>query len=179
MLSIKIPASENWNERTQEFEYTNETVLKLEHSLVSVSKWEARWEKPFMSGNKTTEETVDYIRCMTITQNVNPNVYYSLTSKNIDDVIRYIAKPMTATTFTDRGGKSPSREQITAEIVYYQMIALNIPFECQKWHFNRLLTLIRVCNIKNQPAKKRSRADILRSNAALNAERREKFNTTG
>lgn len=181
MLRIVIPAGEEqWDERNQEFIYPKEQILQLEHSLVSLSKWESKYCKPFLDKQeKTFEETLDYIRFMTITQNVDPEVYSYLTISNIDEINRYIESPMTATTFSeDKPGKI-NREQITAEIVYYWMIALNIPFECQKWHLNRLLTLIRVCDIKNSPPKKRSRREIMKRNAALNAARRKRLNSKG
>lgn len=181
MLKLKIPLSpEGWDEEKQEFVAPKEQTLQLEHSLVSLSKWESKWCKPFLSKTeKTAEETIDYIRCMTITQNVDPEVYLHLTSANIADVNAYIDAPMTATTFRkDQGGKA-NREIITAELIYYWMIAQNIPFECQKWHLNRLLTLIRVCNVKNSPPEKRSKGDIMRQNAALNAARKKQLNSKG
>lgn len=180
MLQITIPAVEQWDERKQEFVTTKEQTLQLEHSLVSLSKWESKWCKAFLTKQeKTLEETLDYIKCMTITQNVDPEVYNYLTNKNIDEINKYIEAPMTATYFSDDKTVKTSREQITAELIYYWMIALNIPFECQKWHLNRLLTLIRVCNIKNQPPKKRSKKEIMSRNAALNAARRKQLNTKG
>ncbi len=180
MLQITIPAVEQWDERKQEFVTTKEQTLQLEHSLVSISKWESKWCKAFLTKQeKTIEETLDYIKCMTITQNVDPEVYNYLTNENIEEINKYIEAPMTATYFSDDKTAKPSREQITAELIYYWMIALNIPFECQKWHLNRLLTLIRVCNIKNQPLKKRSRKEIMSRNAALNAARRKQLNTKG
>ena len=171
MLQITIPASEKFDERTQEFVYTKEQTLQLEHSLVSLSKWESKWCKCFYSKQaKTYEETLDYIKCMTITQNVDPEVYNNLTQENLEQINKYIEAPMTATYFAeDRNGKY-SREQITS---------LNIPFECQKWHLNRLLTLVRVCNVKNQPPKKMSKSQIMSRNAALNAARRKQYNTKG
>ena len=180
MLRITIPAEEFWDEVNEEFIYTKEQTLQLEHSLVSLSKWESKWCKAFLTKQeKTFEETLDYIKCMTITQNVDPEVYNYLTNKNIEEINNYINAPMTATYFSDDKTVKPSREQITAELIYYWMIALNIPFECQKWHLNRLLTLIKVCNIKNQPPKKRSRKEIMSRNAALNAARRKRLNTKG
>jgi hypothetical protein len=180
MLRITIPAVEQWDERKQEFVTTKEQTLQLEHSLVSLSKWESKWCKAFLTKQeKTFEETLDYIKCMTITQNVDPEVYNYLTNKNIEEINHYIDAPMTATYFSDDKTVKSSREQITAELIYYWMIALNIPFECQKWHLNRLLTLIKVCNIKNQPPKKRSRKEIMSRNAALNAARRKQLNTRG
>ena len=180
MLRITIPAVELWDEAKQEFISTKEQTLSLEHSLVSLSKWESKWCKPFLTKQeKTFEETLDYIKCMTLTQNVDPEVYKYLTNGNIDEINRYIEAPMTATYFSeDKNGKT-SREQITAEIIYYWMISLNIPFECQKWHLNRLLTLIKVCSIKNTPPKKRSKKEIMSRNAALNAARRKRLNTKG
>ena len=178
MLLLTIPPIEMFNEKTSEFVYSKETKISLEHSLVSLSKWESRWNKPSLpKDNKTLEETIDYIRCMTITQNVDPEVYFRLTDENINTINKYIESPMTATTFSDNGHSS--REIITSELIYYWMISLNIPMECQKWHLNRLLTLIRVCNIKNAPAKKMSRREIMNRNAALNAARRKKLNSTG
>jgi len=180
MLQITIPAVELWDERKQEFVTTKEQTLSLEHSLVSLSKWESRWCKPFLTKQeKTFEETLDYIKFMTITQNVDPEIYRYLTNENINEINRYIEAPMTATYFSDEKNSKTNREQITAELIYYWMIALNIPFECQKWHLNRLLTLIKVCNIKNQPPKKRSKKEIMSRNAALNAARRKQLNTKG
>lgn len=180
MLQITIPAVEQWDENKQEFVFTKEQTLQLEHSLVSLSKWESKWCKAFLTKqDKTIEETLDYIRCMTLTQNVNPEIYQYLTNGNIDEVNRYIEAPMTATYFSEDNASKTSREQITAELIYYWMISLNIPFECQKWHLNRLLTLIKVCNIKNQPPKKRSKNEIMSRNAALNAARRKQSNTKG
>lgn len=180
MLQITIPAAELYDETKQEFIYTKEQTLKLEHSLVSLSKWESKWKKPFISKeNRTVEETIDYIKCMTITQNVDPDIYNYVTNKNIQEVNDYIGDSMTATTFSENGVSRPSKEIITSELIYYWMIAFNIPVEFQKWHLNRLLTLIRVCNIKNQPDKKMSKGDILRRNAELNAARRKQLNTKG
>lgn len=179
MLQITIPKQELFNDKTQEFISTKETTIQLEHSLVSLSKWEAKWNVPFLGkGEKTIEQTLDYIKCMTITQNVNPLVYSCLTNKNIEDINNYIDAPMTATTF-GQSNQPPNREIVTSEVIYYWMIALNIPMECQKWHLNRLLTLIRVCNIKNTPPKKMSRSEIINRNAALNAARRKKLNSKG
>jgi hypothetical protein len=180
MLWITIPAVEQWDEKKQEFVTTKEQTLQLEHSLVSLSKWESKWCKAFLTRNeKSFEETLDYIKCMTLTQNVDPGIYNYLTNGNINKINKYIEAPMTATYFSDDKTSKVSREQITAELIYYWMIALNIPFECQKWHLNRLLTLIKVCNIKNTPPKKRSKKDIMSRNAALNAARRKQLNTRG
>ena len=180
MLRITIPANELWDESKEEIIKIKEQTLQLEHSLVSLSKWESKWCKSFISSKeKTYEETLDYIKCMTLTQNVNPDVYNCLTKSNIDEINNYINSPMTATYFhaDEKGGVNT--EQITAELIYYWMISLNIPFECQKWHINRLLTLIRVCNIKNQPKKNMSKGELMRRNAALNAARRKNLNTKG
>ncbi len=181
MLRITISVgAEQWDETNNEFIYPKEQILQLEHSLVSLSKWESKWCKPFLTKQeKTREETLDYVKCMTLTQNVNPEVYNYLTDYCIDQINRYIDAPMTATTFLENKNKKRNREQVTAEIIYYSMIALNIPFECQKWHLNRLLTLIRVCNIKNSPPKKMSKREIMRRNSALNAARRKQFNSRG
>ena len=181
MLYITIPATELWDELNQEFIITKATTLQLEHSLVSISKWEAKWQKPFLTKEpKTSEEILDYIKCMTLTQNVNPTTYDRLSYQNVTEINNYVESAMTATTITERNkNKAGNTEQITSELIYYGMIALNIPFDCQKWHLNRLLTLIRVCNIKNQPPEKRSRRDIMSRNAALNAARRQQLNSKG
>lgn len=179
MLTITIPSQELFNDETQEFVSIKGCTLQLEHSLVSLSKWESKWNKPFLSREKKSiAETLDYIRCMTITQNINPEIYNFLTDKNIDDINNYIDAPMTATTFSDNGSKN-NREIVTSELIYYWMISLNVPMECQKWHLNRLLTLIRVCNVKNTPPKKMSGKEIMSRNAALNAARRKKLNSKG
>ncbi len=181
MLQIIIPAVEAFDEENNEFKIVmEEQTLQLEHSLVSLSKWESKWNKSFLSlKEKTEEETIDYIKCMTITQHVKPEVYNYLTNDNFNAINKYISAPMTATYFSEDDSKKGGREVVTSELIYYWMIALNIPFECQKWHLNRLLTLIRVCNIKNAPPKKRSRKEILSRNAQLNAARRKQFNSRG
>lgn len=180
MLNITIPKSEQWDEINQEFVYVKEQNLQLEHSLVSLSKWESKWCKPFLSKeDKTLEETTDYIRCMTITQNIDSKVYNYIPDSVIEEVYKYIDLPMTATRFTEQERGRNNGEQVTAELIYYWMIALNIPMECQKWHLNRLLTLIKVCSIKNQPPKKMSKRQIMSNNSALNASRRKMHNTKG
>ena len=180
MLQITIPAREiAYDEVKNEFCYSKECTLQLEHSLVSISKWESKWHKAFLPKNdKTFEETIDYIRCMTISPNVDQNVYNRLTMKNITEINEYINDPMTAVYFP-KENKSGVRDTVTSELIYYDMIALNIPFECQKWHLNRLLALIKVCELKSRSQKKMSRGDILSRNAALNAARRKKLGTKG
>lgn len=181
MLQIIIPLSpEGWDEEKEEFVQGKEQVLKLEHSLVSLSKWESKWNKPFLSKEeRTSEEIMDYVKFMTVSQNIDPSVYTKLTTENFEQINNYISAPMTATTFAEDKSSKNNREVITSELIYYWMIALNIPFECQKWHLNRLLTLIRVCNIKNQPPKKMSKRDVMSRNAALNAARRKQLNSKG
>lgn len=182
MLQITIPESRDlWDEKKQEFVSEPEVTLQLEHSLISLYKWESKWHKPFYSKEQmTSEQTIDYIRCMTLTPNVKPEVYYRLTEKNVDEIMAYIDDPMTATTFSMREERGKIRgEKVTAELIYYWMIALNIPFECQKWHLNKLTTLIRVCEIKNTPPEKMSKQEIMSRNAALNAARRKKLGTKG
>ena len=180
MLLITVPAMEKWDEGKQEFIYNRAQTLQLEHSLVSLSKWESKWCKPFLSNKEMTlEETIDYIKCMTITQNVPSEVYENLTRKNLADVSAYISAPMTATTFTDNRKGGHGREIITAELIYYWMISLRIPPEYQKWHLNRLLTLIKVCNIKNAPPRKMSKSAIMNRNRSLNASRRQQLNSRG
>lgn len=180
MLTITIPATELWDEANQEFISTKGQMLQLEHSLVSLSKWESKWCKPFFSKEeKTSEETIDYIKCMTLTRGVSSDVYRCLSVDNIKEINAYIEAPMTATWFNNDKSGSRNGELITSELIYYWMIALNIPFECQKWHLNRLLTLVKVCSIKNQPAKKMSRREIMNRNTALNAARRKQLRSNG
>lgn len=180
MLRIVIPEQELWDEEKQEFISRPERVLELEHSLDSLSKWESKWCKPFLSRKeKTDEETLDYIKCMTLTQDVEPEVYDRFTVDNFRQINKYIEAPMTATTFSDDKRAKGAHEIVTAEIMFYWMIALNIPLECQYWHLNRLLALVKVCNIKNAPAKKHSKRELISRNAALNEARRKQLNTRG
>jgi hypothetical protein len=179
MLKIVIPASEAFDEEKNEFITSKATTIQVEHSLVSLSKWESKWHKPFLSkGEKTLEETIDYIRCMTITQNVDPNIYVFITEENINKIKEYIDEKMTATTFANPK-QAINKSIITAEIIFYWMITFNIPFECQKWHLNRLLTLINVCSAKSQPPGKMSKKEIMSRNAALNAARRQATGSKG
>lgn len=181
MLTIVVPISpEGWDEKKQEFVEPRVQTLQLEHSLLSLSKWESKWKKSFISSkNITEEEILDYIKCMTLTKNVSDEVYDHLTSENVKSVRDYIEDSMTATTFPKDSGGKRNREIITSELIYYWMISSQVPFECQKWHLNRLLTLIRVCSVKNAPQKKMSGRETARQNAQLNAARRKRYNTRG
>ena len=181
MLQLVIPLGpEIFDDEKQEFISPETKTIQLEHSLVSLSKWESKWCKPFFSKEeKTPEETIDYIKCMTITQNVKDEIYSYLTRDNIMQINKYIEAPMTATTFSKNRKNGSSKEIITSELIYCWMIQLNIPSEYQKWHLNRLLTLIQVCNVKNEPAEKMSKKEIMSRNRALNAARKKKLNTRG
>ena len=181
MLQLEIPQRELFNEETQEFVNLKATVLTLEHSLVSLSKWESKWEKPFLSKEpRTDEETIDYIKCMTITQNVDERVYEFMSPDIIDKITKYISANMTATWLNDaKDGSSGTHKVITSEIIYYRMIEYNIPFECQKWHLNRLLTLIRVCNEYNAGPKKVNMREEAARRRELNLARKAQYNTKG
>lgn len=184
MLKIIIPAREWFDDVKQEFLFQNKPCeLMLEHSLLSLSKWEAKWKKPFLDDKieRSDEEFLDYIRCMTINQGIDPNSYYNLTSDNINEIRNYISDPMTATTIRNAQNKRPggAKKIVTSELIYAWMINYGVPFECQKWHLNRLMMLIDVCRIESGGSQKMSKADIMRENASLNAMRKAKRKTKG
>lgn len=179
MLTIVIPENELFDQRANEFITIKEQTLVMEHSLVSVAKWESKWKKSFLnSRERTWEETIDYYRCMTITKNVNPIVFRNIDSDSAKQIQKYIEDPMTATTFREQG-PSGRQEIITAEIIYYWMVSYNIPFECQKWHLNRLLALINVCGIKASPEKKMSQQEVYAQNRNLNELRKKQLHSKG
>lgn len=188
MLEIVVPAGEFYDEKKEEFvTLSKPQILQMEHSLISIAKWEEKWAIPYFSEKekKTSEQVLDYLRCMTINKNVDQECYNHLTAENVQRINEYIESKHTATWFSSdekqnfikKGGRKS--DIITSEIFYYWMIALQIPFECEKWHINRLITLIRVCQEKNEPAKKMSKADILKRNRSLNAARRAALHTKG
>ena len=180
MLTITIPEQELYDRKTQMFFTVPATELSLEHSLLSLSKWESKWKKPFLQAKSlTSEESLDYIRCMTVGKVSDPNIYKRLTQQNMQEIEEYIHDPMTATVIRQDPYVKPNREIFTAEIFYYLMAAHNIPMECQKWHLNRLITLIQVCNEKNKQPRKMSKKDIMAQQRALNASRRRSMHTKG
>ena len=180
MLSVTIPETEFYDEETEEFITVKEQTVQLEHSLISLSKWESAWQKPFLSKEPhTPEEMLDYIRCMSITQNVNPSAFNALSQDQLEKIFSYVDNPMTATTIQNykQGPKRP-RRVVTAELIYYWMFSFGIPIECQKWHLNRLLTLIQVFQIENS-TEKMSKSEVAKRNRSLNAARRKAHNTKG
>ena len=184
MLDIKIAGGELWDERTETFIPVNSATLHLEHSLISLSKWESTWKKPFLKeiasiSNFKSPQWLDYIRCMTVSPSVPLASYLSLTQKQMETIFKYVNDPMTATWFSDTNKKKKNREIITAEVIYSQMVMLGIPFECEKWHLNRLMALIRVCNEKNGPKQKMGQREAAAYNASLNAARRKAMHTRG
>lgn len=180
MLPLVVEGQEFWDEANEQFVYGNDVTLKLEHSLISISKWESKWMVPFYDSEKTDEMVRDYIRCMTLNTNVDPTVYDRLSSKNIDEINKYIASPMTASTIKEtKKGPSKTSEQITSELIYYWMTAFNIPAEYEKWHLNRLIMLVRICSEKSKPPKKMSAREIMAQNKALNAARKKALGTKG
>lgn len=181
MLTVTIPETETFDPVTNTFYTIRSQKLSLEHSLVSISKWESKWHKPFLTNDpKSREQVVDYIKCMTLTQNVDPKVYECIPDDTLTRINDYIDDPMTATWFSEDKQKTKrSREVITSELIYFWMIQAGIPFECQKWHLNRLITLIRVCAKKSEKPKKISKRKTLDNWSALNAARKAKLNTRG
>lgn len=181
MLQIDIPGLELYDQEKEEFLESKTVTLKLEHSLISISKWEANWKKPFLTNEtKTREETINYIECMTISLNVDKSVYLGINEEILNKINQYIEDPMTATTFSKSPLSSKERSPIiTSELIYYWMVAMTIPFECEKWHLNRLLTLINICDLKNRKAKKKSPKEVMMEQSRLNAERKAKYNTGG
>lgn len=183
MLKIVVPAWEDWDPTANKFVTGAETRLTLEHSLVSVSKWESKYHKPFLNEeSKTAEEMLDYIKFMTIphlSSKFDDSVFLHLTQDNIKQIEDYLGDPMTATTFSNNQMRPGKKEVITSEIIYYWMVSYGIPFECQRWHLNRLITLVRVLGIKNAPPKKMGKRDIMAQNKSLNAARRAKHHSRG
>lgn len=180
MLTLNIEEREVYNDDLNEFVSIPAATIRLEHSLVSISKWESKWKVPFLGKEeKTPEQTLDYIKMMTITQNVDPMVYAGLTREHMRQINEYISDPMTATWFSEKDKKVNNGRVVTSELIYYWMIALNIPIEFQKWHLNKLMTLIQVCNEEQQPKKELNKKDLYARNRSLNAARKAAMHSKG
>lgn len=180
MLRITVLGSELFDEESSTFTTVGDFDLDLEHSLLSVSKWESKFKKPFLSNeDKTLEETLYYIAAMIITPNYPIDTLLRLSKENFMEINDYIESSESATTFGQMPDRKVRGEIVTSELIYYWMVAFNIPFECEKWHLNRLFSLIRICNVKNSPQKKMSRSEIAARNRELNAQRRARLGTSG
>lgn len=179
MLTLNVVAREFFDDQTQTFINIPGQTICLEHSLISLYRWESIWQKPYLSKTpKSKMEALDYIRCMSVNREITLETVMSLTDEQIRQINTYIESPMTATTFA-RDNTPPGRQIITAEVIYWQMIDNQIPFSCEKWHLNRLFTLIRVCSIKNQKPKKMGRKELISRNTQLNQARRAQMNSKG
>lgn len=177
MLVLEIPGTEEFDSEKQEFLYSDSTVVRMEHSLASISKWESFWKKPFLGKEeKTSEEILSYIEFMCLTPDVPREVFLRLSEENYRDINDYIGQEMTATWFSENANGKISREIITSEIIYYWMFSLQLPLECETWHFNRLTAQIKVINLKNQPKKKMSQQEVLAQQRELNQKRRAEAN---
>lgn len=177
MLTLEIPGTEVFSSEKQEFLYGDSTVVRMEHSLASISKWESFWKKPFLGKEeKTSEEILSYIEFMCLTPDIPRDVFLRLSEENYRDINTYIGQEMTATWFSENSAGKISREIITSEIIYYWMFSLQLPLECEMWHFNRLMAQIKVINLKNQPKKKMSQQEVLAQQRELNQKRRAEAN---
>lgn len=180
MLTITVGVTDVFDEEAQAFTTQGGVALQLEHSLVSLSKWESIHEKPFLGvAAKTPEEVFSYIECMVLDTNSPEEILHRLSKENMEQINAYIDAKKSATWFSDQPGAPKSRETITSELVYYWMTVFNIPFECETWHLNRLFTLIRICNVKQAKPKKMSRAEVAQRNRELNARRKAEHGTKG
>lgn len=177
-LILHVPKRELYDNTTGEFSYLPAVSLELEHSLLSISKWESRWKKSFLNTEKLEgEEFIDYIRCMTL-KPVNAEVYLRLTNRNLAAANAYISDPMSATTFTDKRTNKPvnKKKRVTSEEIYSWLVRYQIPWEAQKWNFNRLMNLLRICEINNDPkSNKMSMKDTYADYKAINAANRARF----
>lgn len=182
MLTITLHSTELWDEATESFQKdpNGDVVLELEHSLVSLSKWESKFEKAFLGKQeKTSEEVLGYVEAMIISQDYPPDVFEKLTQSHIAQINAYIDSKQSATTFGDMPKQRGRNETITSELIYYWMVAFNIPFECQTWHLNRLFSLVRICNMKNSKPEKMSKAALAQRNKELNEQRKAQLGTSG
>ena len=180
MLTLEIPEREFFDEETETFGMVKAMTLNLEHSLISISKWEAKWHVSFFESEKTTEQTLDYIRCMVSNREIpeDSDVLNFLTKEDVEKINNYINDPMTATVIKD-DGKRGRAQTVTSELIYCWMVQYNIPAQFEKWHINRLIMLIRVCSEENKPKKKMSRREIMAQNKARNAARKARLGTRG
>lgn len=175
MLKVTIKGDESWDKEKRIFIYSPDIVLELEHSLVSVSKWEQKTKKPFLQGEKTEEESRFYIECMSLTPEFPPEAQRKLSQSNMNEIADYIGDPMTATWFTETPSGTTS-QIITSDLIYSWMIAYQIEFEAQHWHLNKLITLIKVIDHQRANAnKKRSSAEVARQQSRIAAERRKLY----
>ncbi len=180
MLKLTVLGQELYNEVTEEFSTQPDVVLELEHSLVSLSKWESKNQKPFLApGEKTPEEIIDYISCMIISPEVNSEILFRMSQQNLEDIRNYIDSKQSATTFGEMPQRPSRVEVVTSELIYYWMVAFTIPPEYQYWHLNRLFALIRICNVKNSKPKPMSKNEIAMRNREINEQRRQQYNTKG
>lgn len=179
---------ELFDEETNTFLHPVGKKLHLEHSLLSISKWEAEWEIPFLNTDKTSEQSLSYIKCCVLDDDFDELLLNTLSDKNILDFNAYLSKGMTAKKIIDlrsslsqkRKSRRPaSQKALTSEDIYYSMIQFHVWKECEEWPLQRLLSLLQLCSLKSNSTGEMSKSDQAKFYREENARRKAKYHTNG
>lgn len=180
MITIHFEEMEYYDEQLNRFYTLPPKVVNFEYSLAAVAEWEAIWKIPLLNTELGVDSDMFLSLAMCMSDDRELLEYY-LDDTEKAELHKYLSDSQTATTInSSQNGNTTGRGKVyTAEEIYALMFMNGIPIEWESRNLNRLLVILRIISIYQNPPKKMSQQDVMKQNARLNRERKNKYKTKG